>query len=183
MLENQTKSDAEVRAEAESGKIATLQNSPSPQITLLPDATRDYLKEEQKQRRQEIEHLMAKIEDDQRYGLIITGAIWSWLATNRDKLQAPFTIIAVFVPVVIMVFFAWRRHVLGISIRKNSEYLKQLEGLFGVPEGFGWERWLEGYRKISKYKLTLGKASRTFWYWLVTANLILAGLFTWFVRK
>lgn len=77
--------------------------------------------------------MMAKIEDDQRYGLIITGAVWSWLATNRDKLQSPFDVIAVFVPVVIMLFFTWRRNVLGFSILRNGEYVKRLEGLFGVP--------------------------------------------------
>jgi hypothetical protein len=55
--------------------------------------------------------------------------------------------------------------------------------LFGVPEGFGWERWLEGYSKTSKRKLTLGRASKAFWYWLIMANLILASLFIWIIRK
>jgi hypothetical protein len=67
--------------------------------------------------------------------------------------------------------------------RFDHEYLKQLEDLFGGPEGYGWERWLEGNRNISKREPTLGRASKTFWYWLVMANLILAGIFTWFVRK
>jgi hypothetical protein len=183
MLENQIEPVAEIKTKEESAKIEALHGSQPPQITLIPDVTKDYLKEEQKQRRQEIDHLMAKIEDDQRYGLIITGAVWSWLATNRDKLQSPFDIVAVFVPVVIMLFFAWRRKVLVFSIQKNAEYLKQLEGLFGVPEGFGWERWLEGYSKTSKRKLTLGRASKAFWYWLIMANLILAGLFIWVIRK
>jgi hypothetical protein len=183
MLENQIESIAEIKTKEESAKIEALHSSLPPQITLIPDPTKDYLKEEQKQRRQEIDHLTAKLEDDQRYGLIITGAVWGWLATNRDKLQSPFDIITVFVPVVIMLFFAWRRNVLSFSIQKNAEYLKQLEGLFGVPEGFGWERWLESYSKTSKRRLTLGKASKAFWYWLIMANLILAGLFTWIIRK
>jgi hypothetical protein len=183
MLEKQIEPIAEIKTKVEIAKIEAPHGSQPLQITLIPDATKDYLKEEQKQRRQEIDHLMAKIEDDQRYGLIITGAVWSWLATNRDKLQSPFDIVAVIVPVVIMLFFAWRRKVLVFSIQKNAEYLKQLEGLFGVPEGFGWERWLEGYSKTSKHKLTLGRASKAFWYWLIMANLILAGLFIWIIRK
>src|SRR5262245_53717009 len=110
MLENQIESIAEIKTKEESAKIEALHSSLPPQITLIPDATKDYLKEEQKQRCQEIDHLMAKIEDDQRYGLIITGAVWSWLATNRDKLQSPFDIIAVFVPQVIQVFYTWPRN-------------------------------------------------------------------------
>ena len=51
------------------------------------DLAKDYLKEEQKQRRQEIESLITRIESDQRNGLIFTGAIWAWLATNIDKLD------------------------------------------------------------------------------------------------
>ena len=50
----------------------------------------DYLKEEQKQRRQEIENLIARIESDQRNGLIFTGAIWSWLATHRSEVAGNF---------------------------------------------------------------------------------------------
>jgi hypothetical protein len=51
----------------------------SQSIPPMPDSAKDYLKEEQKQRRQEIENLIARNESDQRHGLIITGVIWSWL--------------------------------------------------------------------------------------------------------
>jgi hypothetical protein len=95
MLENQIESNAEIIRKGESVKIEAVHSSQSPQITLIPDATKDYLEEEQKQRRQEIDHLMAKIEDDQRFG----------------------------------------------------------------------------------------KASKAFWYCLIMANLFLAGLFTWLIRK
>ena len=61
----------------------------------LPDSAKDFLKEEQKQRRQEIERLIGQMESDQRYGLIITGLIWSWLVTNREKLQAPFDLVVI----------------------------------------------------------------------------------------
>ena len=48
MLENQIKSNTEIRTKEESVKIEALPGSPPPHVTLIPDATKDYLKEEQK---------------------------------------------------------------------------------------------------------------------------------------
>ena len=59
------------------------QNLPS----LRDELSKKFLKEEQKQRRQELENLIARIESDQRNGLLFTGAIWGWLATHVHELH------------------------------------------------------------------------------------------------
>jgi hypothetical protein len=51
-------------------------------VPSLCELAKDYLKEEQKQRRTEIENLIARIESDQRNGLIFTGQSGrGWLLT------------------------------------------------------------------------------------------------------
>jgi hypothetical protein len=64
-----------------------MSNDTSKPVRSLSPLAWDYLKEEQKQRRQKIENLICRIESDQRNGLLFTGAIWAWLATNVDKLS------------------------------------------------------------------------------------------------
>jgi hypothetical protein len=149
----------------------------------LPDSAKDFLKEEQKQRRQGIENLIGRIESDQRYGLIITGLIWSWLVTNREKLQAPFDLVVIFIPAFIMLFFLWRWRAIDKTVRQVAGYTEYLEWLFAVPEGFGWETWLAEIRREAGKKDTLAKS--TFWYWILLAlgNLVLAALFMWFSRR
>jgi hypothetical protein len=148
----------------------------------LPDLAKDFLKEEQKQRRQEIENLIGRIESDKQYGLIITGLIWSWLATNREKLQAPFDLVVVFIPAFLMLFFLWRWRALDMTVYRVAKYTEDLEWMFAVPEGFGWETWLNGIRRETVKRDPLTTSSYWYWILLVVGNLVLAGLFMWFTR-
>ncbi len=95
----------------------------------LSDLAKDYLKEEQKQRRQEIENMSARRESDQRDGLIITGAIWSWLATHTDKLDRNnFAVVIIILPTLIMSFFYYRLRIMDKNILSIAEYVRELEG-------------------------------------------------------
>jgi hypothetical protein len=47
----------------------------SPKLDPLAQRAEDWHKEEQKQRRQEIENVIGRIEGDQRNGLLLTGAV------------------------------------------------------------------------------------------------------------
>jgi hypothetical protein len=148
----------------------------------LPDSAKDFLKEEQKQRRQEIERLIGQIEGDQRYGLLITGLIWSWLVTNREKLQEPFALVVVFIPAGIMLFFLWRWWAIDKTVRQVGEYTKSLEWLFAVPEKFGWETWLAEIRSKPRKMDTLAKSSCSYWIALLLGNLGLVWLFMRYTR-
>ena len=53
--------------------------NPNKMPTMLSDLAKDFLKEEQKQRRCQIENLIARIETDQQYGLGATGLFWGFL--------------------------------------------------------------------------------------------------------
>lgn len=157
--------------------------NPNKMATLLSDLAKDFLKEEQKQRRNQIENLIGRIETDQQYGLGATGLFWSWLATNQDKLKAPFDIIAVCIPSMVMLFFLMRWKALDKAILQVAAYTKTVERLFEVPLELGWETFVDRNRRTPRRKDILAKSTVLYWYLLISANLVLAGLFILFSRR
>ncbi|MGH8475184.1 MAG: hypothetical protein ACRER2_05340 [Methylococcales bacterium] len=145
---------------------------------LLVQRAEDWHKEEQKQRRQEIENVIGRIEGDQRNGLLLTGAVWAWLATNLEKLanQGQFEQAVVFVPAVLMLFFFYRWRAMDRAMMTAAEYTRELEKRAGV-DPLGWETWL-AYKRANDRKATyLARTTRVFWCGLFVANLALGIMF------
>jgi hypothetical protein len=138
----------------------------------------DLVKEEHKQRRQEINELSGRMEGDNRNALILTGAIWSWLATNQAAVvgHGPFVTVVVFMPAALMLFFLYRWYAMHRSIFGNAAYLRDLEARAGVGL-LGWETWLQDKRASDPSRVSLGRAGLTFWVGLIATNLLLAVLF------
>jgi hypothetical protein len=150
----------------------SMQNRPE-----LSEVAKDFLKEEQKQRRQEIENLIARIENDMKIGLIGTGVIWSWLVANSDKLRPPMNVIAVSLPVIIIAFFFLRWSTINTSIAAVADYTKNLEDLFEVPQGVGWEGWLTALRESPRSPWGWIDSAKVLWIGLLVVNIILSFLF------
>src|SRR5208283_4304682 len=112
----------------------------SVQISNQQPATTGFLKEEQKQRRQDIEVIAASCEADQRNSLLITGVIWSWLATNIDKFHDVQNIVLLPAGLTCLFFIRWLSN--HLTIKNIARYTKKLETLFEVPDGYGWESYL-----------------------------------------
>ena len=112
----------------------------SVQISNQQPATTGFLKEEQKQRRQDIEVIAASCEADQRNLLLITGVIWSWLATNIDKFHDVQNIVLLPAGLTCLFFIRWLSN--HLTIKNIARYTKKLETLFEVPDGYGWESYL-----------------------------------------
>jgi hypothetical protein len=120
-----------------------------PRSNLPDDSSRptcaNYLSEEQKQRRAEIERLSASMESDQRYGLLATGAVWTWLFTHAKDLPDTETTLGKVVSwlpfaVVAILFFRWI--IMHRSIATIANYTIRLEWLANLPFGFGWENYV-----------------------------------------
>ncbi len=142
----------------------------------VADAVRsNYLIEEEKQRRQEIENLIAKLETDQKNGLIFTGAIWAWLMTNLNHFGAEIALVVAAVPclVVLLFFYRWRRIESEISV--IAEYIKYVEGYLRLPAGLGWETWIDDKRQT--HNVATPDGSRNFWFALIVANFLIAFMF------
>src|SRR5271157_3277563 len=90
------------------GDRCRMSKSTASTLSTLAPETIDYLKEEQKQRRNEIDTLLDRRQSDQRNGLILTGVFWSWLATNTNSVPENIQVIVVFLPPCIMAFFCHR---------------------------------------------------------------------------
>lgn len=133
----------------------------------------DFLKEEQKQRFQEIQHMTQVIESDQRNGLIIIGAIWAWLVTNRGNLQPPFNKFAALIAPLIIVFFWCRLFSYELGMKRTTEYTRILESSFGLPKKLGWERHLQSVRNEMTDKILRS----SFWLVLLASNILLSILF------
>ncbi len=139
--------------------------------------TKEYLKEEQKQRRQELENLIQRTESDQKNGLLITGAFWAWLATNSDKLYTPFDRLAVWLPTIIMLFFYYRGRMLSSEMDQAADYMIKLEEYFKVPVGLGWEHYLKEAREKKKVPEHMEVTAKLFWHILIPVNVVIAILF------
>jgi hypothetical protein len=160
--------------------VARMSGTNTPQI--MDDFAKDFLKEEQKQRRTELETQIARIEGDQRYGLVITGLIWSWLVTNREKVQPPVDRIAVAVPALIMMFFFLRWTAIEASIANIAEYTRKLEANAGLLSGLGWESFMTNKRATTRKKDKLTTSTTQYWTLLIGTNVLLGVLFIWFLH-
>jgi hypothetical protein len=155
------------------------------------ELTMDFIKEEQKQRRQDIEIIVSSCEADQRNILLISGAIWSWLATNTDKIHELYKY-AVWVPAVLTFLFIIRWIFNHHTIKNIARYTKKLEKLFQLPDGYGWETYLstgDNYLRKGETYLIRGKdapdrsidhraiLTTIFFAVLLIANLVLGYLF------
>ena len=151
------------------GDRCRMSKSTASTLSTLAPETIDYLKEEQKQRRKEIDALIDRRESDQRNGLILAGVIWSWLATDVSSVSGSILVIVVFLPPFIMAFFFFRLHRIDQTIGVIAEYTRKLELLFAIPDDYGWERWWLTNRRND---YILPAMSKTFWYIFFLINCI-----------
>ncbi len=151
---------------------------PPPTPDGLAAVTHDVLKEEHKQRRQEIGEMRGRMEADNRNGLILTGVIWSWLATNQTATAGHgyFMSVIVFLPAALMGFFCFRWYAMHKSIFTNAAYLRELEAWANTGL-LGWETWLQEQRRKAPTTASLMRTGGAFWAGLIAANLLLAVFF------
>ncbi len=100
----------------------------------------------------------------ERYALLGTGAVWTFLAANAVARQH---IIIWWAPFVLTIFCALRSYSLILIIRTKSEYLRCIESkssYFNDLSGFAtfWEKERRGY---------VGKTMAFFWAALLAVNL------------
>lgn len=147
---------------------------PDPPARSSRNRSKEFLLEEQKQRRLEIEKMLARMETDQRLGLIFTGALWSWAAVNRSAVQGAALYVMLIIPPLLTAFFFWRWRALLGCIRVVAEYTTQLECHFDVPEDLGWERWLAKENEARRPRGTLRQVYKAFWVAMLIFNVMIS---------
>jgi hypothetical protein len=150
--------------------IATEPTSQTTANLPVRDVAKEWLLEEQKQRRLELDNLIHSMELDQRNGVLFTGIIWAWLFTNSDKITGFANIIVALLPTLITAFLFYRNSGLSEFIRLIAGYTRTVEHAIGLPDGIGWESHVHKLRETGQWPRTLGKRSRLLWAGLVVVN-------------
>ena len=94
----------------------------------------EYAKKEAEYARSAISPLLARIEELEKYALLLTGAIWAWAVANNTNQAVKLLLWA---PLVIQSLLAFRALIAWKNARLHMEHLAKLEVEIGVPPGMG----------------------------------------------
>jgi len=111
----------------------------------------------------EMNAVVSRRVDLERYALLATGAIWTWLATAIDSDWNP---ALKWLPLLLNMFFALRAVGLSLRARKINAYLAAAEKHFSVPPELALEN---AYKPRTLERLTVW----AFWPLLLAATLVL----------
>ena len=101
-------------------------------------STHPLLVEEYRSLRGQIDYLIRDITSLERWAVIVSGALWSWLATRGSDLPLP----TYWCPLAMTFLFGLRALGLYTQIDTTGRYLRDLEGCLprGAPR---WEHFLQ----------------------------------------
>lgn len=133
-------------------------------------SSREWLLEEQKQRRTELDTLIHSMEVDQRNGVLFTAIAWSWLFSNSDKIFGAANLMVAGLPALVMMFLLYRHRGLAEAINVIAAYTRKLENSAALPEGLGWETYLLELRQAGRWPNSREKRARLLWVALIITN-------------
>ena len=133
---------------------------------------KNFLLEETKNLRNEIESLTNRIESTHRYALVSTGVFWSWLCTKTIKDLPHLYYLSVLFFIIMNIYFYLRWKALNLGIRRIADYIQLVEKEFLLPNHLGWESYLKKLRAINRIHEGMFLADRKYWAILILANIV-----------
>lgn len=124
----------------------------------------EYTMKEAEYARSAISPLISRIEDLEKYALLLTGAIWAWAVANNNNEAARLLLWA---PLAIQSLLAFRALVAWKNARLHMEYLARLEAEIGVPLGRG-----VGSAIYARWKPLAKNTGGLFWIVLFVISLV-----------
>jgi len=100
----------------------------------------EYLVKEAEYVRQTVLSLLNKIEENERYALLTTGAIWSWAIANS---QVQGIRLLWWSPLIIQILFALRALVTWKNLSSHLKYLSKIEKEIMLDGAFGLGTYLQ----------------------------------------
>lgn len=124
-------------------------------------------------RRNDVLQRLQRIEEDMRYGAIITGGLWAWIIPKLDdELVSTYL---VWMPTVFVLFMCLKYIAQDGAVKFSGKYIRHLEDVFGLHSlkgCCGWESYLKAneanhfiHRKLLRYHSVL------FWLSLLVINI------------
>lgn len=96
--------------------------------------TIDFLLEEYKDLRNQIDQLLKETNTLAKYAVVLTGAIWTWLATHDNS-----QFFLWWLPMLIIIVFGLRVWSLTLSIIELGKFVSGIEESPGLTLELGWE--------------------------------------------
>ena len=78
------------------------------------------------------------IENDIRYAIVFSGAVWAWIL-SRNFSPAMFKYVVSIIPTLVTGVFVYKWALQHRAITQIAGYILKVESQFGLGEGFGWE--------------------------------------------
>jgi hypothetical protein len=104
----------------------------------MDSATSDrniFLAEEIRSLREQLKGALLEARALERYALVLTGVVWTWLLTNGDR---DLPVVSWWIPFFLTIVILTREAALYMEIRKAAGYVRSKEELF-LGETGGWE--------------------------------------------
>jgi hypothetical protein len=139
----------------------------------LNDLSKKYLFLEAEQRRSEINYLIKKTDNDQKYALIGMGIYWSWFLSKDITSINKYKLLIVGLPIVVIVFYIIRYANLHRSIKKVAKYLKIIETCFLNDNHIGWENYISNIKNRKGVKDYMHISANLFWILVLLVNIII----------
>ncbi len=118
---------------------------------------------------EEIEASTQELRTLERYAVIGSGAVWTWLATTKLEPRPPG--IVWWIPVLFSLHGIFRTEALLSSIKRTSTYLQKMEKVVYNQEILsGWETYIHKPENRKQYILT---STWIFWVGLLIATIII----------
>lgn len=136
------------------------------------EVSHQYLMSEAEYMRKIFEDSAKWIEVLERYSLLVTGAIWSWVAANISNTEFQIKYI-IWLPVLVQFLFGVRAWSISKDMASMIDYLKKIETKIQLPDNLGWATYWDTNR--SRYRDVTGYL---FWGVLQCISLIVALLIT-----
>ena len=130
------------------------------------DHQREFFLEEYRSLRHQIDQYTRDLITLERWALIASGALWSWLATTFDQSNLPAMIY--FAPAVVSTLLALRSYGIYQTNSITSKYLAEIEQKFEIPADLGWHKSRSRYRMRS-----LAFSGYSYWFFLCGLNIAL----------
>jgi hypothetical protein len=110
---------------------------------------KDFLAEEIRSLRDQLKGALLEARSLERYAVVLTGVVWTWLLTNKGKNLPE---ISWWIPFFLTLVILTREAALYLEIRKLAGYIRAKEELFLGEKG-GWEAevWRSS-RKIGTFR-------------------------------
>jgi hypothetical protein len=99
----------------------------------------EFLLEEYKSLRTQIDEFMKDIMGLERWAVIVSGGLWSWLSTTEGK-HLPGLIY--WSPALLSLLFGLRSLGVYVMMRRTGKYILTVERQLDLPAGLGWQIFL-----------------------------------------